>query len=92
MKTSICVGYSTLSSIIEETCNAICNKLGKVTLSLANTRQKWEEFEQDFANKWQMPNCKGSIDGKHINIEAVPNYDSFYYNYKKINSSFNGIV
>ena len=85
MKTSFRVGYSTLSSIIEETCNAICNKLGAVTISLANTRLKWEEIETDFSNKWQMPNCIGAIDGKHIDIEAVHNSCAYYFNYKKIN-------
>lgn len=27
---------------------------------------KWEQLAQEFENKWQMPNCLGSIDGKHI--------------------------
>ena len=33
-----------------------------------------------------MPNCIGAIDGKHIDIEALPNSCAYYFNYKKINS------
>lgn len=27
---------------------------------------KWKNLANEFYDKWQMPNCCGSIDGKHI--------------------------
>lgn len=42
----------------------------------------WQKISVDFNEKWQMPNCLGSIDGKHIEIKCPPNSGSQFYNYK----------
>jgi len=52
------------------------------------TRELWEKTADDFMHKWQMPNCLGALDGKHINIFAPQKSGSLYYNYKR-NCSFN---
>ncbi len=36
----------------------------------------------NFWQIWNMPNCLGAIDGKHISLKCPPHSGSFYYNYK----------
>lgn len=40
------------------------------------------QISQQFKNKWNLPNCVGALDGKHISIQNPPHSGSLYYNYK----------
>lgn len=46
------------------------------------TAEKWKEVSDRIQSLWNLPNCIGSIDGKHIRIQCPPRSGSAYYNYK----------
>ncbi|GFY34473.1 DDE Tnp4 domain-containing protein [Trichonephila clavipes] len=47
---------------------------------------EWLKIAQDYQDKWNMPNCIGSIDGKHCRIQHPPNAGPLFYNYKDFHS------
>lgn len=55
-------------------------------LQVPKTEEAWRDIESGFADKWNLPNCYGALDGKHIEIRAPPKCGSTFYNYKKSNS------
>lgn len=40
-------------------------------------------MESSFLNRWNLPNCIGAVDGKHVNIIAPKKSGSTFFNYKK---------
>jgi hypothetical protein len=43
---------------------------------------KWKRIAERYLDLWNLPNCIGSIDGKHIRIKCFPKSGSLYFNYK----------
>jgi hypothetical protein len=74
------MGYYTVSAIVTEVCKAIWERLQPVYLPQP-TQDIWEENITGFYEKWQFPNCFGSIDGKHVQIKRPPKSGSIYFNY-----------
>lgn len=73
---------STVSSVIKHTCTVLSKVLTPLYLA-PPTSEKWKEIGTGFLEQWNMPNCVGSFDGKHVTIQAPPNSGSVYFNYKK---------
>ncbi|CAI6358305.1 unnamed protein product [Macrosiphum euphorbiae] len=80
------MGKSTVSKIIVQCCNAIWDILKDKVLIQQNT-YGWLTISNEFESKWQMPNCVGALDGKHIIHQAFPNGGSTNYNYKGTHST-----
>lgn len=76
------VGVSTTHKIIKETCEVIASVLMGVYMKTPS-EDKWRDISRDFLAAWNLPNCNGAIDGKHITIQAPSHSGSLYFNYKK---------
>lgn len=74
-------GHSTIQGIVHHTSQVIWKKLQPVYMPKPTTA-KWKEIAQRYYELWNVPNCIGSIDGKHIRIKAPPRSGSEFINYK----------
>ena len=76
------ISASTLSLIIPEVCHVIYQVLKDEYFKCPSTPEEWLAIAQLFEDRWQLPNCIGAADGKHIRILHPRNTGSEYYNYK----------
>ena len=80
------LGHSTVCNIIDHTCDKIWDGLSKKYLQSPSSETDWKKISDGFRKAWNFPNCVGSIDGKHVVIQAPPKGGSAYYNYKNAHS------
>lgn len=74
------ISTSSVCIIIKQVCNAIITELRGELIEL--TEANWINISNEFNFKWQLPNCLGAIDGKHIAISKPAKSGSEYFNYK----------
>jgi hypothetical protein len=51
---------------------------------MPSTPEEWRVIAAEFAERWNLPNCCGALDGKHIQIKSPGG--SNYFNYLKYHS------
>lgn len=76
---------STISNIIAETTEAIWQPLVDKYMPIPNI-QGWINITNRFKELWNIPNCLGAIDEKHVRIQKLPNSGLTSYNYKDYHS------
>lgn len=75
-------GETTIGKIVDETCDAIWEVLQPLYMKKPTTND-WLRISREFLEIWNLPNCLGAIDGKHIRIKKPSNTASSYFNYKE---------
>lgn len=78
-------GNNTIGRIVSQTTVAIWNCLHKTYMPIPD-KNHWEKISDRFLELWNIPNCVGSIDGKHIRIQKLPGSGSDNFNYKAFHS------
>ena len=76
------IGRSTVANIVHEACTAIWNVLKNDYMNASETTLDWRNIAEKFEGRWNFPNCIGTIDGKHVQIQCPPGSGSMFYNYK----------
>lgn len=66
--------------ILDEVCLAIIECLKDALPEL--NKEKFISLANEFNEKWNLPNCMGAIDGKHVALKCPSNSGSLFYNYK----------
>lgn len=76
------IGESTTRNIIKEVYLVLTRVLTPQYLQCPSEEQ-WNNIANGFWETWNVPNCYGAVDGKHLLCQCPPNSGSLFYNYKK---------
>uniref|UniRef100_A0A1Y1MU88 DDE Tnp4 domain-containing protein n=1 Tax=Photinus pyralis TaxID=7054 RepID=A0A1Y1MU88_PHOPY len=80
--TNFYMGKTTVHIIIKQTCSVLWDVLSPIHLK-PPTGTEFVKISKGFYQRWNMPNCLGALDGKHIQIQAPAHSGSDFFNYKK---------
>ncbi|XP_025267834.1 protein ANTAGONIST OF LIKE HETEROCHROMATIN PROTEIN 1-like, partial [Camponotus floridanus] len=76
------IGKSTAYEVIRETCEAIWKCLKSTHLAPPSTIE-WKRIADGYWSRWNLPNCCGALDGKHIRLQCPPKCGFQFFNYKQ---------
>lgn len=79
------IGTSTVLKIVREVLSAIWDVFVENHLPVP-TKDNLSQVAAQYWEKWDLPNCFGAIDGKHIRMKCPQNSGSMFYNYKNFYS------
>jgi hypothetical protein len=77
---SFLVGKSTVLYIVNETSKVVWGKLQAKYMPVPN-KHDWDEISKVFFEKCYVPNCIGSIGGKHCRLKCPAKAGSLFYNF-----------
>eukprot|EP00057_Strongylocentrotus_purpuratus_P014074 XP_011668548.1 PREDICTED: putative nuclease HARBI1 [Strongylocentrotus purpuratus] len=80
------VAHNTISKVIRQVCAAIVAEFSEELIPCPTTPNEWKKIAEHFSNRWQLHNCLGALDGKHIAMKCPSGGGSMYYNYKGFHS------
>lgn len=86
LKFSSAISPQLIGKIVLETCDAIFEVLKEKYLKFPTCELDSMNIASDFKKYWQVENCLGAIDGKHIAIKQPAKSGSYFYNYKGFHS------
>lgn len=75
---------SSFGGILQQVSNAIIVGLKSEIMEV--DERNWIQVANEYNYKWQLPNCLGAFDGKHVAIIKPPGSGSEYFNYKRYHS------
>ncbi|KAL2095615.1 hypothetical protein ACEWY4_007763 [Coilia grayii] len=75
------VGHCNVGRVVREVAATIWDVLLPDYMPAPST-EDWRVIANGFGQRWNFPNCVGSVDGKHVVIQAPDTSGSLYFNYK----------
>ena len=80
------VGHSTVSGIINSTCESLWNVLLPRYMRRPSMSAESRRVSEGFEHIWNIPHCVGAIDGKLVVMQAPAHSCSTFYNYESTHS------
>ena len=81
------INKNSASRIIKDTTAALWKVLSeRGFIKAPSSEGEWVEIADQFERKWNFGNRIGTIDGKHVLMQAPPRLGLYFFNYKETHS------
>lgn len=77
------IGKTTVHKVIKKTCTLLWNVLVPIYMP-SPTKVDLKRIMDGYYKRWNIPNCFGAVDGKHVIIQAPQHSGTEYFSYKKL--------